>query len=235
MPRDQVRYHEREDPHTRASPLVDLILGGQDGLVNVLGVLLGVAAASGSTRVVVAAGLATACAESLSMAAVAYTSTAAEGALYESERAREYRHLLRAPAVERAEIRALYARKGFRGAALDHIVDTIAASPDVWVAVMMAEEHRRAPVSRRDSLRSAAVVGVAAAVGSLLPVAPFLVVRVRAAMWLSMLVAAVALFAMGALKARHTIGHPLKSGAEIAIIGMVAARVGYAIGALFGT
>ena len=56
----------------------DVILGGQDGLVNVLGVVLGVAAASQETRLVLAAGLAAAFAESFSMAAVAYTSTIAE-------------------------------------------------------------------------------------------------------------------------------------------------------------
>src|SRR3990167_5460969 len=55
--------------------LRDIILGGQDGLVNVLGVTLGVAAASGDTRIVLAAGLAATFAESFSMAAVAYTSS----------------------------------------------------------------------------------------------------------------------------------------------------------------
>jgi len=55
--------------------LRDIILGGQDGLVNVLGVTLGIAAASGDTRLVLAGGLAATFAESFSMAAVAYTST----------------------------------------------------------------------------------------------------------------------------------------------------------------
>lgn len=55
--------------------LRDIILGGQDGLVNVLGVTLGIAAASGDTRLVLAGGLAATFAESFSMAAVAYTSS----------------------------------------------------------------------------------------------------------------------------------------------------------------
>ena len=33
-------YHTRYDPHRRASSLSDVILGGQDGLVNVRGVFL---------------------------------------------------------------------------------------------------------------------------------------------------------------------------------------------------
>jgi VIT1/CCC1 family predicted Fe2+/Mn2+ transporter len=60
-----------------AAKVHDLILGGQDGLVNVLGVVLGVAAATLSTRVVLIAGLAATFAESISMGAVAYTSAKA--------------------------------------------------------------------------------------------------------------------------------------------------------------
>ena len=46
------KYHFRGDPHRQASNLSDVILGGQDGLVNVLGVILGVAAATHDPRIV---------------------------------------------------------------------------------------------------------------------------------------------------------------------------------------
>ena len=42
------------EPHAKATFLSNLILGGQDGLVNVLGVILGVAAASNDGRIVLA-------------------------------------------------------------------------------------------------------------------------------------------------------------------------------------
>ncbi len=137
--------HAGRPPRPRSLALLDLILGAQDGIVNALGVSLGVAAAGGGSRVVLAAGLATAFGGSTSMAAVAYTSTRAEGDVYRSERAREYRHVRAAPTLERAEVREIYQLKGFRGDLLDRIVDTITADPDVWVAVMMNEEHGLAP------------------------------------------------------------------------------------------
>lgn len=68
--------------HPLAAKVHDLILGGQDGLVNVLGVVLGVAAATMSTRVVLIAGLAATFAESISMGAVAYTSAKAAREYY---------------------------------------------------------------------------------------------------------------------------------------------------------
>ena len=39
---EQVRLHDHHDPHHGDFRLSDVILGGQDGLVNVLGVILGV-------------------------------------------------------------------------------------------------------------------------------------------------------------------------------------------------
>jgi VIT1/CCC1 family predicted Fe2+/Mn2+ transporter len=213
--------------------LGDAILGGQDGLVNILGVVLGVAAATGSARIVVAAGLAAAVAEAASMAAVAYTSSVAAGDLYRSERAREYRHIELAPAVERDEIRAIYARKGFDGELLDRIVETITSNPDVWVAVMMAEEHGLARVDRQKSLHSAVVVGIASLIGSFVPLVPFMVLSAAPAAVASVAFTVVALFAFGMFKAHVTVGRPLRSGVELALIGTISSLLGYGIGVLF--
>jgi vacuolar iron transporter family protein len=234
VPEWQRQHHARVDPHRRGTFLSDVILGGQDGLVNVLGVLLGVAAASASQRIVMAAGLATAFAESVSMAAVAYTSTVAQADYYRSERAREYRHVRAVPSLERAEVRELYQRKGFDGEILARIVETITADPDVWVAVMMAEEHGLAPIEGRQALQSSLVVGVAALVGSLIPLVPFLVLNVRAAGGASVGLAALTLFGVGATKAKLTVGRPWKSGLEMTAIGVASAMVGWAVGAMFG-
>ncbi|NWF64137.1 MAG: VIT1/CCC1 transporter family protein [Chloroflexi bacterium] len=64
---EELIHHNHIDPHKRGSGLSDFILGAQDGLVNVLGVALGIAAATNDARVVLVAGLATMFAESISM------------------------------------------------------------------------------------------------------------------------------------------------------------------------
>jgi vacuolar iron transporter family protein len=227
-------YHENVDPHRSGSRLVEIVLGGQDGLVNVLGVVLGVAAAGAGSRLVLAAGLAATFAESVSMAAVAYTSTLAGGELYESERTRELRHLRAAPTVEREEVRAIFARKGFSGDLLDRIVDTITADTEVWVGVMMAEEHHLAPATRARAARGAMAVGASALVGSLVPLVPFVVAPPGLGSWLSVALSAVVLFAFGAYKARRTVGHAARGGLELAAIGVVSALSGYGVGRLFG-
>jgi VIT1/CCC1 family predicted Fe2+/Mn2+ transporter len=191
-----------------------------------------VAAATGDPYVIMVAGLAATFAESASMAAVAYTSTLADADYYESEREREYRHIQEVPNLEKEEIRAIYRAKGFAGDLLERIVDTITASPDVWVAVMMSEELQLQPVDRRTALRSAIIVGIAAIVGSLIPLAPFVFAPVSLAIILSIVLSALVLFVVGAIKARMTVGHPGKSGLEMAVIGTISALIGYAVGAL---
>lgn len=230
---DPRRFHDSVDPHHRARWLGDAILGGQDGLVNILGVALGVAAATGESRIVVAAGLAAAVAEAVSMAAVAYTSSVAAGDLYRSERDREYRHVETVPAIERAEIRAIYAQKGFDGELLDRIVETITSNRDVWVAVMMAEEHGLASVDHHKSVHSAVIVGIASLIGSLVPLLPFFLLSAPTASIGSIAFTVGALFAFGAFKARVTVGRPFRSGIELAVIGTVSSLLGYAVGALF--
>lgn len=231
-PHEELFHHNYTDPHKRGSGLSDFILGAQDGLVNVLGVALGIAAATNDARVILVAGLATTFAESISMGAVAFTTTLADADLYQSEREREYRHIVEAPVLERKEIRDIYEGKGFKGDLLERIVDTITANKDVWVAVMMAEEHQLSPVDRRAAFKAAWVVGLSAIIGSLVPVAPFMFLPVWAGMWASALLTALALFGIGFYKARMTVGKPMRSGAEMMLIGTISALAGYLVGVL---
>src|SRR3981189_2007997 len=126
--------------HRQTNWLRDVILGGQDGLVNILGIILGVIAGGGSDTVLLAAGFAAAITESISMGAVGYTSPISERDYFGAEKAREEREIATMPAAERQEIRDIYASKGFRGEILERVVDTITANRDVWLATMMDEE-----------------------------------------------------------------------------------------------
>jgi vacuolar iron transporter family protein len=233
--RDEYNHHMYHDPHKRASKLSDIILGGQDGLVNVLGIILGMAAASGDSWLVIVAGLAATFAESVSMGAVAYTSTLADADFYESEREREYRHIKEVPKLEKEEIRQIYAEKGFEGELLERIVDTITANSDIWVAVMMAEEHQLTPINRKTAFQSAIIVGVSAIIGSLIPIIPFFIFPIKTSMIFAVLISALVLFIVGNYKARITVGDPKKSGLEMTIIGILSALVGYLVGLLLKT
>ncbi len=231
--KEAIKKAIHDEYHALSFTLSDVILGGQDGLVNVLGVILGVAAASSDTRIVLAAGLAATFAESISMGAVAYTSTLSQADHYTSERKREEWEIEHLPSQEKQEIREIYRNRGFKGKLLDDVVNTITGSKKVWLDVMMGEELKIEPVSKNQALKSAAIVGVSAIVGSLVPLIPFFFFPLSVSIPISVIFAALVLFIVGFYKAHITVGSPAKSGLEIMIIGTVSALVGYGIGSLF--
>ncbi len=227
------KKHTEVHAGRKGSHLRDFILGWQDGLVNVLGVVLGVATATSSFKIIIIASVAAAIAESISMAAVAYTSFKAEQEVYLSEVAREKREIKNMPAAETKEIRDIYSGFGFRGSLLEKIVRHITSDKKRWLAVMMEQELKLYPL-KITPLNTAVVVGISAIVGSFIPIIPFLLLPVKTAVFAAAAISAAVLFFVGVYKAKTTSGNPIKSGLELASIGMLAALAGYAIGTLLG-
>lgn len=228
------RSFRHREQHKTSFNLPEIILGGQDGLVNVLGVILGVAAATADEKIVIVAGLAATFAESVSMAAVAYTSKVAEAQYYQSEYEREKWEIEHMPDGEREEIRSLYRRYGFEGRQLEDIVEKITSNKKIWLEVMMNDELRLEPVERRQGLSAAAWVGCSAIVGSFIPLVGFFFFSIKTAMIVSLALSTLSLFAVGYYKAHMTLGRGrIKQGIEMLVIGMLSALVGYLIGSLF--
>lgn len=214
--------------------LRNVILGGQDGLVNVLGVILAVATAVSDARIVIIAGLAATFAESISMAAVAYTSTKAARDFYRSELEREKREIEEMPDEERNEIVVIYRNKGFSGSLLNSIVKKITSNKKLWLDTMMEEELHLSPEGLDNPAKDALIVGVSAIIGSLVPLLPFLFLPVGEAMIGAIVISTLVLFVSGFIKGKMTTGKDIRSGVEMAIIGIAAAIAGYAIGAVLG-
>ena len=224
-----------KEKHSTNNSLRDVILGGQDGLVNMLGIALGVVAAGGSTHVLVVTGIAAAITESISMGAVAYTSFGSDRDFYLAEKAREQREIESEPDDEREEIREIYAAKGFKGQLLEDVVSTITANRETWVSTMMNEELHLQPVAQRSLVQSAVIVTVATLIGHFIPIVPFMVVARTPAISLAIALSAVTLFAVGVYSAKTLVGDWRKSGTQMVAIGLGAAALGFLIGRLFHT
>ncbi len=221
------------EPHKHGNRLSDIILGGQDGLVSILGLLLGLSAATNTTRVIIAGGLATIIAETLSMGAVAYTSMMADRDHYSAERKREHQEVKDYPQQERQEIIDIYEAKGFSGRLLNEIVDHITSNDQLWVETMMREELELQPVVKKDVYNYTVVVGVSTLGGASLPLIPYFFLKPSYAIIVSVILSVVVLAGVGIYKARITLGNQLKSALQMVLIGMGAAIAGYVIGLLF--
>src|SRR5438552_1323249 len=219
--------------HRTTNWLRDVILGGQDVLVNILGIILGVIAGGGSKTVLLAAGFAAAITESISMGAVGYTSSVSQRDYYRAERAREAAEIDTMPEAERQEIREIYATKGFGGDLLERVVDTITANRESWLGTMMDEELHLQPVQTADIFRSAFVITIATLIGHLIPLLPFVWLARGPALVLAIVLSALVLFGVGVYSAVTLVGDWRKSGLKMLVIGLGAAGVGFLIGNLF--
>lgn len=219
------------EQHKQPGLISDFILGSQDGIVNVLGVILGVAVASQDLRIILAGGLAATFAESISMGAVAYTSTLARREFYLAELEREKKEMSDHPELEREEVRQILKRWGVASDELEDILGHITLKPQVWLEIMMAHELNLSPVDPKQARKSALLVGVAAIVGSVIPLLPFLLTgkNILGGIIASLILSAITLFAIGWWKAKFTVGRPGRSGLQMLLIGIASALAGFGI------
>jgi predicted membrane protein (TIGR00267 family) len=213
--------------------LKDFILGWQDGVVNVLGIILAISAATSDARIVIIAGLAATFAESISMAAVGYTSSKAAKDYYTKEMLQEKKDLKSKKHAEN-HLRNIYMRKGFSGRLLNQVMKKIMSNKKILLETVIKEDLDISLESIGNPLKNAVIIGLAAIIGSLIPVAPFFFMNVQQGMIWSLIISLIVLFIVGAVKAKVTVGNWVRSGTEMAIIGIGAALIGYGIGVLIG-
>jgi VIT1/CCC1 family predicted Fe2+/Mn2+ transporter len=135
------------------------------------------------------------------------------------------------PDLERQEVRQILERWDFHDAELDEMLEKIVSKPKAWLEIMMAHELNLAPVDPGQARKSAVLVGIAAILGSLIPLIPFVVIgpNILLGVVVSLVVSTLALFGIGWWKARTTLGRPSRSGLQMAVIGIASALAGFGI------
>jgi vacuolar iron transporter family protein len=226
----------KDEKHSHPTFLSNFILGSQDGLVNILGILLGLTAATSDVRIFFVAALAALGAESISMGAVAYTSTAARRQVYLKETNRESQEMKAVPENEKEEVRQIFRRWGYEGNELEDLTERIVKNPKATLDLMMSSELHLAPVGKSEALHSAFIVLSSTIFGSLIPLVPFLFVgkNVLLGTEASVIFSGAALFCVGVYEAKTTVGSLWRSGLKMTAIGLTAGLVGFLIGHFIG-
>jgi VIT1/CCC1 family predicted Fe2+/Mn2+ transporter len=205
-------------------------------LVNVLGILLGLTAATSDLRLIFVAAFAALGAESISMGAVAYTSTLARRKQYLKEVSREETEMREAPQAERNEVREVFRKWGYLGEELERLTDLIASKPKAWLEFMMSHELQLESVDESEPRRNFLVVLSATIFGSFIPLVPYFLVGKDILLGAigSVTVSGIALFVIGYYEARTTVGSIWRSGLQMAAIGLAAGLAGFLIGHFIG-
>ncbi len=120
--------------------LGEFVYGGIDGCVTTFAVVSGSVGAGLDSSIIIILGFANLLADGFAMSVGAYLSTKSEQDNYNKHKQVEYWEIENLPDMEKAEIREIYAAKGFKGELLDDVVDVITKDREVWVNTMMKEE-----------------------------------------------------------------------------------------------
>ena len=210
------------------------IFGINDGLVSNLSLVIGVAGAVPEGGTVLLAGVAGLLAGAFSMAAGEYISMRSQRELFERQIEMERTELETHPEEEREELALIYRSKGIPRAEAERLADTIISDQSVALDTLVREELGLDPSELGSPWGAAAGSFVAFAVGAFVPVLPYLFVRGELTIVSTVVLGAVALFAVGASLSLFTGRNALYSGVRMLALGAVAASATYGIGRLVG-
>ena len=228
-----------EEPVARPSAHVgdfvrDLIFGLNDGVVSNFSLISGVAGAGTSHSVVLLAGVAGLIAGGFSMAAGAYLSNKSHREVVAEEFRREAEEIEYAPEEEREELRRIYQHKGFSPDEVDILVRRITADRQRWLETLITEELGLSLDPGPPPLLDSLFAGGGFAIGAFMPLLPFLFASGRGALIAAAVLSVVGLFLMGASKTLVTSRSVMRSGAEMVVVGVIAAGVTNLVGRALG-
>ncbi len=210
----------------------EFVFGAQDGLLTTVSVVSAFFGAHEPNTTILLAGVATGVAGMVAMTAGQYLSSKAESEVHRSEIDREMREILENPAEELAELAEIYRLQGMAPEQARDAALAVAKDPQKALEVMARSELGLDTESAGSPLKDAAVMAPSFMLGAIAPIVPYVFTNGNLALWLSILLACIALFGIGIVKARVTGGNPWRSGLEQFLIGAGAGVIGYIVGTL---
>lgn len=225
------RWHREDHRSDRAGWLRAAVLGANDGIVSIAGLVVGVAASGASSAVVLASGMAGVVAGAMSMAAGEYVSVRSQADTEHADLAKERQELAEQPELELAELTHIWTRRGL-DPTLAHQVAVQLTAHDALGS------HARDELGITETLRArplqAALASAAAfAAGSLLPIAAVLAAPAERVEPVTITATLLALCLSGGLAA-WTGGAPIGRGvARVVFWGAAAMAATALVGRLF--
>jgi VIT1/CCC1 family predicted Fe2+/Mn2+ transporter len=211
----------------------DVIFGANDGLVSILALLAGVYGAATGSHLILISGAAGAVAGAVSMGAGAYVSSKSEQEVTARESRRKGIRGRGTRDEQREELLQFYLAQGFGRGEAEAVAARVTARRDPSGDYPVSEDLGLLSEGSWPPVKAAVLTGLSFAIASLVPILPFAFLSVTPAAVTAAIASIGALFAVGASKAVFTRKSYVKSGAEMMVIGTLAAAVTYAIGLLF--
>ena len=211
------------------------VLGANDGLCSNLALVMGVAGASIDNHAILITGLAGLLAGACSMALGEWVSVTSSRELAQREIRIEASELREDPEGEGEELKLIYEAKGLSPKEAETMARRLLSDRTTAIDALAREELGIDPKELGGSAWEAAVSSfVLFALGAVVPILPFLILRGTLAVAASALLSALGLWALGTAITVFT-GTPVwRSGGRQVVLGLAAAGLTFGIGRLIG-
>jgi VIT1/CCC1 family predicted Fe2+/Mn2+ transporter len=231
------RTHPAE-PHSKATSarlnwLRAAVLGANDGIVSVAGIVLGVAGATAQRGPIFTAGLAGLVAGAVSMALGEYISVSSQRDSEQALLTKEHHELRRIPDTELAELTAIFETKGVSPQTAAQVAEELTAH-DAFAAHVDAELNID-PEDLANPWQAAAASAASFITGALLPLLAILLPPVAWRVPVTFVAVLVALGLTGALSARIGGSNVYRAVLRVVIGGAAGLAFTYGVGHLFGS
>jgi VIT1/CCC1 family predicted Fe2+/Mn2+ transporter len=210
----------------------EALFGMQDGLVSTLAVVSTVGGATGERYPIVVAGIASALAGVFSMAAGEYLSSKSQREIYLAQIDSERDEVRERPDEAETEVAFLLESEGLSAAAARRVAAELAQEPKVLLKTMVEKELGLVVDEGHGPVQGAIIMGTSFGLASLVPIVPYLLLTASAAIWASLVLSVLVVFAIGVVKARWTKRNPIGSGLEVVALAAFAGIAGYFFGSL---
>lgn len=208
------------------------VLGANDGIVSVAGIVIGVAAATTDRGPIMAAGMAGLVAGALSMALGEYVSVSTQRDTEKALLAKERRELIDEPEAELAELIALYEIKGLSPQTARTVAEELTAH-DAFAAHIDVELGID-PDELTNPWQAAISSAMSFTIGALLPMLAILLPPPTHRIPVTFVGVLVALALTGWMSARLGGADPVRATKRVVIGGALAMAVTYGIGRAMG-
>jgi VIT1/CCC1 family predicted Fe2+/Mn2+ transporter len=228
LPNPEIHHDHRDVSGGWLRPTV---FGMMDGLVSNFALIAGVAGASAQAKDIALAGWAGLVGGAFSMATGEYVSVQSQNESTRAEVEVERHELKHNAAAELAELTQMYVNRGVEPELAERVARQLSTDPDQALLIHTQEELGVDP-NQLPSAYTAAFSSLASfSVGAFIPLLPYLLGAKT--VWVSAVLALLALFGTGALTSRFTVRNWAFSGTRQLLLGAIAAAVTFGVGHLF--
>lgn len=219
-----------EKHFTAGNTVRDIVIGMSDGLTVPFALAAGLTGAISQSRIIVTAGFAEIAAGSIAMGLGGYLAARGDAEHYTHELAREEDEVKRIPDAEAAEVRGIFRSYGLTDEESAAVVSSLRRRPANWVDFMMRFELGLEKPDPKRAWQSALTIALAYVAGGIIPLSAYLLIgNASTALRFSIVITLLALSVFGAIKGKFTGAPVIRSGAQTALIGGLAAAAAFGI------